>query len=246
MDQKLNALIVDDEESARKLLGRLLEETLYFSEIRMASSGSDALKELESFRPEILFLDIQMPGMDGFTLLNRITPQKKQPGVVFVTAFDQYAIKAIKEGAFDYLLKPVNRKELDQCVSKYAAKFREEKLSEKENGQAVYRDQIPRIKVNTRTGTIFINPATILYCKADGNYTTICTGQRQILCSLNIGKVEELLPGAGFIRIGRSHIINYEYITMIDRKECQVSLVRDNETAVVKLPKHLLKDLDIL
>ena len=106
------------------------------------------------------------------------------------------------------------------------------------------KDLIPRIRVNTRTGTIFINPSSILYCKADGNYTTICTGNKQHLCSLNIGKVQEMLPGNGFIRVGRSHIVNFEFITLLDRKESSVTLVRDGESVTIKLPKHHLKDLE--
>jgi two-component system LytT family response regulator len=247
MEQKLSALIVDDEASARNLLEKLLEETLYFREIRLASSGQEALDVLLHFDPDLIFVDIKMPGMDGFSFISQLPEKAIKAGIVFVTAFDHFAIKAIKKEAFDYILKPVNRKELKQCVVKYAEKRKEQVESElKKTENTAHREQIPRIRVNTRTGTIFINPSSILYCKADGNYTTICTGAKQLLCSMNLGKMEELLPGVGFIRIGRSHIINFEYITMIDRKECQVTLVRENETAVVKLPRHLLKDLDIL
>ena len=247
MEQKLSALVVDDEASARNLLVKLLEETLHFGAIRLASSGQEALEELILFDPDLIFVDIKMPGMDGFSFVSQLPEKRSKPGIVFVTAFDHYAIKAIKNEAFDYILKPVNRKELKHCVVKFAEKKREQQeASVKKAETSAHKDQIPRIRVNTRTGTIFINPASILYCKADGNYTTICTGTKQLLCSMNLGKVEELLPGVGFIRIGRSHIINFEYITMIDRKECQVTLVRNNESAMVKIPRHLLKDLDIL
>jgi two-component system, LytTR family, response regulator len=246
MEQRLSALIIDDEASERKLLEKLLAETNYFSEIKVASSGDEALDKLTLCEPDLIFVDIRMPGMDGFSFLDQLPSRKQKPGIVFVTAFDHFAIKAIKKEVFDYLLKPVNREELKQCVERYAGRKRDQVETEKQSESASYRELIPRIRVNTRTGTIFINPATILYCKADGNYTTICTGTRQLLCSMNLGKVEELLPEVGFIRIGRSHIINFEYITLIDRKECNVTLVKDNETAVVKLPKHLLKDLDIL
>ena len=103
---------------------------------------------------------------------------------------------------------------------------------------------IPRIRVNTRNGTAFINPSTILYCKADGNYTIICTGEKQHLCSMNLGKVAELLPKRGFIRVGRSIIINFEFISLLDRKESQITLVRDGESAIVKIPRQHLKVLD--
>ncbi len=114
------------------------------------------------------------------------------------------------------------------------------------NKSQISLKKFSRIKVNTRTGTVFINPATILFCKAEGNYTTICTGEKEYLCSLNLGKVKEQLPVSGFIRIGRSLIINFEYITLLDRKKSAVTLVRENESVTVKIPHQHLKDLDIL
>jgi two-component system LytT family response regulator len=107
-------------------------------------------------------------------------------------------------------------------------------------------ERLTRIRVNTRTGTLFINPADILFCKAEGNYTTVCTGKKHHLCSLNLGKVAELLPINGFLRVGRSYIVNFEYITMLDRKESSILLVRDGESVTVKIPRQHLKDLDIM
>jgi two-component system LytT family response regulator len=244
MEQKLSALIVDDEESARRLMVKLLEETLLFSDIRLAQSVDSALRELNNFSPDLIFLDIKMPGKYGIEFVNELHFVDGKPGIVFVTAHDQYAIQAIKIHAFDYLLKPVNRKELKECIEKYIGK-REQVFP-----QLVQKSEPPRkisrIKVNTRTGTVFINPATILYCKAEGNYTTICTGEKEYLCSLNLGKLQEQLPQSGFIRIGRSLIINFEYITLLDRKKNAITLVRDNESVTIKIPHQHLKDLDII
>jgi DNA-binding LytR/AlgR family response regulator len=244
MEKKLSALIVDDEESARRLMVKLLEETLLFNEIRLAQSVDSALNELNNFDPDLIFLDIKMPGRYGIEFVNELHYADGKPGIVFVTAYDQYAIQAIKIHAFDYLLKPVNRKELKECVEKYIAN------REEVNPQPVIKAEalkkISRIKVNTRTGTVFINPATILFCRAEGNYTTICTGDKEHLCSLNLGKLHEQLPLSGFIRIGRSLIINFEYITLLDRKKSAITLVRDNESVTVRIPHQHLKDLDIM
>lgn len=246
MSQKLSALIVDDEENARILLMKLLEETFLFNDIRSAESVDEAFTEMNSFEPDIIFLDIKMPGKDGFAFIEELPQSYKMHSVVFVTAYDQYAIKAIKNQAFDYLLKPVNRKELKQCL----ARFMERKNEEKKNAPPVKiidsRDRLTRIRVNTRTGTLFINPADILFCKAEGNYTSVCTGKKHHLCSMNLGKVAELLPKNGFIRVGRSYIINFEYITMLDRKECTILLVRNGESATVKIPRQHLKDFDTI
>lgn len=242
----MRALIIDDEENARILLNKLLEETLLFKEIRAAQSVDVAYDELNHFDPDIIFLDIKMPGKDGFEFIQGLPPNYDAHKIVFVTAYDQFAIKAIKSQAFDYLLKPVNRKELNQCLSRYVDNKEEGKTSTTLIKVTSPRDRPSRIRVNTRTGTLFINPVDILFCKAEGNYTTVCTGKKQYLCSMNLGKVAELLPENGFIRIGRSYIVNYEYITMLDRKDCTVLLVREGESATIKIPRHHLKDLDIL
>lgn len=245
MEQKLSALIVDDEESARKLLKKLLEETTYFKEIRTASSVNTANAEMSQYDPDLVFLDIKMPGKDGFSFINELKLNYHNPEIVFVTAYEHYAIKALRSQAFDYLLKPVNRKDLKQCVTRFIEHRNSFLPKEKHVNNVVPADSISRIRVNTRTGTLFINPSSILYCKADGNYTTISTGTKQHLCSMNIGKVKEMLPGNGFIRVGRSHIVNYEYITLLDRKDSTVTLVRDEESVTIKLPRHHLKDLEL-
>jgi DNA-binding LytR/AlgR family response regulator len=246
MEQKLTALIVDDEDNARKLLNKLLEETLFFKEIKLASSVDSALKELTNFEPDLIFLDIEMPGKDGFSLFHDFARNKKSPGIIFVTAYDHYAIKAIKNGAFDYLLKPVNDKELKQCIEKYSEKIKDVQDIYHAGKTLDHQERIPRIKVNSRKGIFFINPSSILYCKAEGNYTTICIGEKKHLCTLNIGKVEKLLSVDRFRRLGRSLIINVEYITLLDRKESTVTLIRDKESVKIKIPKHHHKDIDIL
>jgi two-component system LytT family response regulator len=246
MEPNLSALIVDDEESARKLLHKLLEETLCFSDIRVAPSVASANNELREFNPDIIFLDIKMPGKDGFAFIHDMPEKNRKAEIVFVTAYDQYAIKAIKNKAFDYLLKPVNRKELKQCIFRFIESRREEPVFDRLVKPADAAEKYTRIRVNNRNGTIFINPASILYCKADGNYTLICTGEKQHLCSLNLGKLAEQLPKNGFIRVGRSYIINFEFITMLDRKESMVTLVRESESVKLKIPRQHLKDLDLM
>jgi two-component system LytT family response regulator len=244
MKQKLRALIVEDEDSARKLLTKLLEETLSFGEIRYAKSVGSANNELKEFDPDMIFLDIKMPGKDGFAVVQDLQHKKNKPGIVFVTAYEQYAIQAIKNNAFDYLLKPVNRKELKQCVMKFIESRQGEPNSKENDKYADHSEKLARLRVNTRNGTVFINPATILFCKADGNYTTICTGSKKLLCSLNIGKIKEQLPETGFIRVGRSHIVNFEYITVLDRKESLITLEREGKSFTLKIPRKHLKDFD--
>jgi two-component system, LytTR family, response regulator len=246
MGQKLKALVVDDEENARILLSKLLEETLIFNEVRIANSVDSAYVELKLFEPDIIFLDIKMPGKDGFAFIQGLPPGYNTQKIVFVTAYDQYAIQAIKNQAFDYLLKPVNRNELKVCLSRYVEKKAELLVAEMSAITSEKKERLTRIRVNTRTGTLFINPAEILFCKAEGNYTNVCTGKKQYLCSMNLGKIAEFLPKNGFIRVGRSYIVNYEHITMLDRKESAILLSRDGESVSVKIPRQHLKDLDVI
>ena len=245
MEQKLKALIVDDEENARILLTKLLEETNLVNEIRSADSVDEAFAELRHFIPDVIFLDIKMPGKDGFVFIQDMPESYREYKIVFVTAFDQYAIKAIKNQAFDYLLKPLNRNELKQCLHRFIDNKKQD-LNIKETVVISENPRLTRIRVNTRTGMLFINPADILFCKAEGNYTSVCTGKKHYLCSLNLGKVLELLPKTGFIRIGRSHIINFEHISILDRKECSIVLTRNNETVKVQIPRQHLKDLETM
>ena len=239
----MKALVVDDEVDARKLLHKLLEETMVFNEIILAESVSAAKGILSDFEPDLIFLDIKMPGKDGFTIAGELREKGSTVGIIFVTAYEQYALQAIKHSAFDYLLKPVNRKELKQCIIRFI-EARKRNFINKTYKPAENPEKKSRIKVNTRTGTLFINPSQIIYCRADGNYTNICTGTKMQLCSMNLGKIAEQLPENGFIRVGRSYIVNYEYITVLDRKDCKVTLERDGEAVTIKIPKQYLKELD--
>ena len=246
MESKLKALIVDDEERARKLLKKLLDETHFFSDMRLADSASSASDEMKDFDPDMVFLDIRMPEKDGFDFLMEMNHRNGRPGIVFVTAYEQYALKAIKHQAFDYLLKPVNRKELKQCVQKYISGLKSIIQDTQTTSHKVLVDKVRRIKVNTRTGTLFINPANILYCKADGNYTVIYSGGKELLCSMNIGRLREMLPETTFIRIGRSLVLNIEHITHLDRRQSVVTLVNQGESVSVKIPRNHLKELEMI
>ena len=200
MESRLRALIVDDEEGARKLLRKLLDETHLFDDLRLAQSVSSAHSLLKEFDPDMIFLYIKMPEMDGFDFLSEMSHRNGRPGIVFVTAYEQYALKAIKNQAFDYLLKPVNRKELKQCIQKYISSRMESLPGLPPAAHQLISDTIRRLKVTTRTGTLFVNPENILCCKADGNYTLIYTGEKELLCSMNIGKKKDMLPEVKFIR----------------------------------------------
>jgi two-component system, LytTR family, response regulator len=244
MEKKLSALIVDDEENALTLLSKLLEDTQQFSEIRSASSAAQAAQELNHFAPDLIFLDIKMPDMDGFTFLEHIKKEKRHSEVVFVTAYDQFALKAIKNHAFDYLLKPVDHKDLLDCIMQFKDRKLEPNLLERLEKLMHEQKDNTKLRIHTRTGYLFIDPASILYCQADGNYTLIDLGERQHLCSMQLGVVENLLPKNGYHRLGRSLIINFKFISSIDRKNHKITFEKEGKPYSIDISKAQLKELE--
>ncbi len=167
----------------------------------------------------MLFLDVEMPGKTGFDLVTDLKRLNIQTCIVFQTAFDKYAIHAIKNAAFDYLLKPIDPNELREVVAKYRASKDTSILSGRIDELLSHLNQHKKMRFNTRQGFIMIDPAEIVYCQADWSYTEVylSTGQK-IVVSMNIGKVGDLLDPERFFRLNRSVIVNLESIAAVDRK----------------------------
>lgn len=242
----LKTLLLDDEKRAAALLRKLLEDTGAFSEIRWALSAEAGLEAVRKKKPDVIFLDIHMPQKNGFTFLQDLKNLNVQTEIVFVTAFDQYTFQALKHHAFDYLMKPVIREELDACIKALQEKKQGSDFSIR-LGRFLEDYQInKKIRFNTRTGFFQVAAKDIVFCKADGNYTHINTGDGEQLCTLNLGHVQELLPSNGFVRIGRSHIINTHYISEVDRKACEITFEKDGKRASLGLPVRMIRELDSL
>jgi len=210
----LQAAIVDDEISNIENLTILLNK--YCPKIvvaRTATNVDQGLLVINEVNPSLLFLDIQMPGKDGFDLLKSIeTPDLE---VIFVTAYDQYAIQAIKFSAIDYLLKPVNINELVHAVNRAVINGERKKQNERlENliRSISNRNQL-RIAISGNRETLFISPETILYCKSDNNYTIFYLQNKQKqVASKPIFEYEELLRPHGFIRCHQSYLVNSLFV----------------------------------
>lgn len=210
----VQAIIVDDEISNIENLTILLNK--YCPKITVAGTASnveEGLLLIREIRPAILFLDIQMPDKGGFDLLKSIvTPDFE---VIFVTAYDQYAIQAIKFSAIDYLLKPVNINELinavDRAIANAEKKVQNERL---ENLIHSISNKNPlRIAIPGNKETLFIGPETILFCKSDNNYTIFYLNNNQKHTSSKpIFEYEELLSSYGFIRCHQSYLVNSVFI----------------------------------
>ncbi|HSN62040.1 MAG TPA: LytTR family DNA-binding domain-containing protein [Ferruginibacter sp.] len=214
----IKALIIDDETAAINTLQLMLKR--YVPEIDDLKSTSDAAEGihlLKTFKPQILFLDIQMPVMNGFDILNHF-PQVNF-NIIFTTAYDEYAIKAIRFSALDYLLKPIDADELRAAVDKFMIK----EVLQKSNA-GLYDNFLQNINakskndfklaLSTSEGTFFYFPEQIIRLEGESNYTKFFfTEKKSMLTSKTLKEFEDILSDHGFIRIHKSHMINRKHIT---------------------------------
>lgn len=173
MDHPITALIVDDDQRSREVLSLHLRSIPEINVIGAARDAGEALHMLMDKVPDILFLDVEMPGKTGFDLVADLKRLNIQTCVVFQTAFNHYAIQAIKTAAFDYLMKPIDPEELREVVEKYRAVKPHAHLSGKIDELMVHLNAHKKIRFNIRSGFIMIDPAEIVYCQADWSYTEI-------------------------------------------------------------------------
>lgn len=218
----MTAILVDDEKHCREVMEHLLHKHCGDVNILAScNSGAAALIALEKQTPDILFLDIEMPGMNGFELLEKC----KHPNfeIVFTTAYNEYAIKAIKHSALDYLLKPVDKDELVQTVNRakehktLKASQRVDELLEMLN----LKKNAKRFAVPTMEGLIMVNSDTILYCESDSAYCKIFfnNANKPLTLSKTLKEVEEVLQGNDFCRIHHSYLINMKCVQSYIRGE---------------------------
>jgi len=240
----LSAVIVDDEKEARDLLSNIIHDHIpQVNVIAQAASADQAIEMILEHNPEIVFLDIDMPVKNGFDVARSISQHNIQTSIVFVTAFNQYAIDAIKHSAFDYLLKPVNITDLKTCIDRLIAsgKSIDMQLSVIQFLQNLKHEEIA---FRTRIGNIYIDPQEITYGEADGNYTDLHLqdGSRKTI-SLNLGHIETMLANYDFSRISRSIIINRHYLHLINRKEKICILLVNGQEIPLKIKSSYLKNI---
>ncbi len=225
MLSKQTAIIVDDEQDSRENLERLIHhESPELQIISTADSAQTALKQVIEKHPDLLFIDIQMSGQDGFWLADKLRHFENSPDIIFVTAYDEYAIKSIKHAAFDFLIKPIIPENLKNILDRYQSKNNKERLSLKLEKLSSFINR-KRLKLNTLNGFVIVKPEDIVYCEAEGNYSLLhLTNGRKELISMQLGLVEEKLGTNNFLRINRSTTINLNYLDSYNRKSKQVIL----------------------
>lgn len=216
----LKAMIIDDEERASDALRLMIEK--FIPQIQQVLVCNDARKAGEMIHihnPSLIFLDIRMPYLSGFDVLQNL-PNKKFK-VIFTTAYNEYAIQAIRFSAFDYILKPIDVEELIQGVTRFISQdetFHEHALYDNmlmnmNSGDA----NVFKLALPTKEGIHFLFPGEIIRCEAVGNYTRFYVeNKKQFLISKTLGEYDDLLTPFNFIRTHKSHLVNKNYISFID------------------------------
>ncbi|MDP4261869.1 MAG: LytTR family DNA-binding domain-containing protein [Bacteroidota bacterium] len=211
----ITAIIIDDETKGRLALReKLLGYCPQIKVLAEAASGEEAITLIQHHQPQLIFLDIEMPRMNGFEMLNDLP--EKNFHIIFTTAYDQYAIKAIKYAAFDYLLKPVDIEELITAISKIDATEINQTNKQVEllsQNMRLPKKQFSKLAIPTLDGLTFYEINDIIHLEANSNYTTIyLTNKIKITASKTLKDFEELLPEDIFFRTHHSHLINLNYI----------------------------------
>ena len=223
MAEKIRTLIVDDEPLARRNLRLLLEKDPEIEIIDECRNGREAVKVLKNFSPELVFLDIQMPEMDGFDVLAEVGPKQIQ-AIIFVTAFDQYALKAFEVHALDYLLKPFDDARFQKALQKAKSQIEQRQinklsrkllalLEDREHSQAErQKTYLTRLMIKLASRVVLLKVGEIDWIEADGNYAKLHVGRKSHLLREKMHDLEAQLNPKKFVRIHRSIIVNLDRI----------------------------------
>lgn len=248
----IKAIIVDDELGARESLSKMIEKNCKQIEVvAKVDSMLSAFEAITNKEPDLVFLDIEMPNGNAFDLLEKF--KKINFNIIFTTAYDHYAIKAIKFSAIDYILKPIDPEELISAVKRFEAQKRQKESLDKQFKTLLSNvkpeNKLKKVGIPDGDGLIFINLSDIIRCDSDGNYTFfILTNGKKIIASRTLGEYEQMFADDNFFRIHRSHLINLEhvkkyikgeggYVVMTDNSQVEVS--RRNKTDFLEKLSHL-------
>lgn len=248
---RMRALIVDDEPVARKVLREELETLESVEVVGEADNGEVALVQIAATKPDIVFLDIQMPVMSGFELLSQLNGGHI-PAFVMVTAYDQHAIRAFEAGAVDYLLKPISQQRLSQSVDRARrlagnrADVVEQVAKLQEMAPSESASRIRKIVGKIGEEYFLLNPQEVLAFQADGDLTWIVTAKQRYLATQNLRAIEERLQNSSFRRIHRNALVNVEQIrkmSMITSQRWLMTLNNGQEFVVSKRQARNVRDV---
>ncbi len=211
----MKAMIIDDERLARVALRRLLAEYPDIEIIGEAEEANDALTQIQALQPEVLFLDVQMPGKDGFQLLAEL---QATPTVVFTTAYDDYALRAFQVSALDYLVKPIEHDHLARAIEKLRSRVppSAHPLQSENNSTVPPLTADHQVFVKDGDKCWFVRVGDIRLLESEGNYTRLYFGSNKPLLLRTLASMEERLDPSYFIRASRRHVVNMRAITDVE------------------------------
>lgn len=237
----MKAIIIDDENLARELIKAYLKKFDQVEVIAECSDGFEGLKAIQQYNPDLVFLDIQMPKITGFEMLELI---ENPPVVIFSTAFDQYAIKAFELNATDYLLKPYSEARFEEAVKKAMAKIGQKESNQKElDGLKETRSEqenLDRIVVKTGNKIQILSLLQIHHFEAQDDYVAIHSDQGKFLKLMRMKALENGLPEGDFVRIHRSHIVNVKHIEKLElyEKDSYILYLKNGQQLPVSRSGH--------
>lgn len=242
----LTAILIDDEKNSRDALQKKLQA--HCPEIKivaLCNNGIEGMTAIKEYNPAVVFLDIEMPHMNGFIMLEQLS--ERSFDIVFTTAYNQYAISAIRYGAFDYLVKPVDVNELKTVVKRIEEKKQQQNTAERlaillNQLQQPATEKPKKIAVATHEGLELVSVDSIMYMEAEGNYTHLYfTDQKPLLASKTLKEFEDLLDGTGFFRIHNASLVNLVFVKKYIKGEGgQVQLVNNTVLDVARRRKEEL------
>ncbi len=248
----LKALIVDDEAIARKILREELEQFDDVEVVGEAEDGFSALASIRDLSPDLIFIDLQMPGMGGLDVIRRLPSAGHLPMVVIVTAFDQYAIQAFEAGAIDYLLKPIGQDRLAQAVER-ALRLRGKPAAVAEQLAHVQEIAEPEKarsvrKIVARAGDeyLLLNTAEVMAFEADGDLVWIITAKKRYLATQSLKVIQDKLRNTNFRRIHRKALVNIDHVRRMSALSSQrwlLTLANNQEFIVSKRQAHTVRQL---
>ena len=218
----IRTLLVDDEELARSTLKRALlaaPEFDGFEIVGEAANGVEALEAVEEYRPDLIFLDIEMPGFGGFEVIQQLS---NVPAIVFVTAYDEYAVRAFEANALDYLLKPVQPERLQRALGRIRQRFtttaaersreQDERMAEVIALAANRSGPLKRLAARRGKRIAIVPLREIIRIEIEDKLVFACTAKERLLIEKSIGELEEMLQPSGFLRISRGELVNLEMV----------------------------------
>lgn len=243
---KIRTLLIDDEELARELVKKFLESETEFEIIGEAEDGFEGIKLINALKPDLIFLDIQMPKLTGLEMLELID---NPPIVVFSTAYDQYAIDAFEKNAIDYLLKPFSKDRLLKTLEKVKVAVTTNKDSTKDikalvSHSAIKEDSPKRVVIKNGSKIEMVNHEEIYYVESYGDYVWIHSAKGKLLKQKTMKEFEDIL-GVDFLRIHRSYLVNttaIQKLELYEKNSYQLLLKNNDRLSVSKSGYKLLKD----